>query len=415
MKKWLLILLVAVSFSMLVGCGDEPCSCNGDSVNGCVPTDGGTDALNPAPATDTTVPDTVTASSTAVDFADSASNTALDTVISDSSSLGGQDTQTEAGVSGDSVAGIESDATETDSASESQADSSGMDTTGGGDTGLDCAGMKWECGTGTNNKGYSLDCGASGGGGCANTGQWCNGNKCETCNTDDRCGPSCVACGTGSLADKAHCLDGERCVACIQNDDCPAETPACNVADGTCVECTRDDDCRTGSNAWVSPIGVCTPGNVCTCWVPENNPTAECHSNESCPDGFYCAQDIHGSGRFVCMRECAAQQPYWGGIACSARYTMVAAERVWAPFTTCFAFARFGANCEADEGGIPDDSKCRISDDLEDGYCMEQADGRFACTFSCYNTDFPLDNVCPTYPGVMDACDDYIGICHVPE
>jgi hypothetical protein len=182
-------------------------------------------------------------------------------------------------------------------------------------------------------------------------------------------------------------------VACTEKDHCQEQrpaTPVCDETTGHCAECLEDQDCRPGSHApYPSPYGVCTAERVCTCWVKEANPTGNCGS-KTCPEGYVCAQDYLGETRFACLRECASPgSAIVRGLSCTERITSTIPLFVWAPVTTCHAFARFFTDCSAAIG------ICSIDGvgGLDDGICT----GSGFCTYACWTDPPPTkhDEWCP--------------------
>ena len=197
----------------------------------------------------------------------------------------------------------------------------------------------------------------------------CEAGACEACGyTDTGCGPSCQDCTAG---DFPHC-------------DTEATTPGC-------VQCTEDDHCRLGSTPpYNSPIGLCTPDRTCTCVVETQE--GDCDSNLDCPNGTVCAQDFYNDGsgaeHYVCLDACTSPGDPENGLACQNKPTVAGGNAdVWVPMTSCYAFERFGADCEHDVGGAPDPNKCRLSGDLRDGTCEEDPviSGLYRCTYSCWD------------------------------
>jgi hypothetical protein len=277
---------------------------------------------------------------------------------------------------GDAAADTDAD-TDIDTDTDTDADT---DTDTDSDTDTDtcepepgCAELGWECGTGDNGCGTSLDCDDEIG--CAATGEWCDGHDCATCDTVDHCDDACTACPTTAPL-------------------CFAETAG---EAGTCVECTDDAGCRDGAAPFDSPLGVCTPDHTCTCWV--DTPTWECGSVSDCPTGYACAQDITGSAHFVCLRSCVTAAVPENGMTCETRNTPTTPALVWAPMTTCFAFDKFGSDCSGDVGMCSVDGTGGIAD----AFCPDGV-----CTYSCFDTSHH-DTWCPN-----GNCVDSNNYCEVP-
>ena len=409
MKKFLLFPFLLIA----IGCADKTCSCDDDS-GACSSTDSqnySTDSQTSigTEATDSdSVPDTVTQSEEDTSIA-TESITETDTTVvvntdseSDTNTGDDSDSDTATGTDMDTDSETET-AVATDSDSETESE---MDT----DTGESCAEMNWTCGTGINSKGNVLDCDMDVG--CGDTGYWCSSHQCIQCNTDAHCGDNCAACGEDTFIAQPRCLEGASCVECLQDEDCPTDRPACDLNTHGCVQCTSDTHCRIGENPWVAAIAVCAPDHQCTCWSDSEDPAASC-SADSCPDGFVCAQDVSGTTHFVCLKSCAAEMAHQNGIACTQRYTIGDPALVWGPFSSCYAFSRYGEDCESAAGNTPDPAKCRISAEYDDGQCVESENG-FNCSYSCWNTDAHDDSVCPGWPEDTDACASPGDICKLP-
>ena len=124
-----------------------------------------------------------------------------------------------------------------------------------------------------------------------------------------------------------------------------------------CGECTADTDCP-------GPVGVCTPAGVCTCAAADSNPTAKCQNNTDCSDESYvCVWDYHSgeadtesdfdsdsasdgqlateSSHLVCLRQCFEEGKHGEGLRCEERVPVSGVPTlVWAPPTTCYAYAQ---------------------------------------------------------------------------
>ena len=343
-----------------------------------------------------------------------------------------------------------------------------IDTGTGSDTGPGCADLLWECGIDTNTAGVELDCNIDIGG-CAATGEWCENHLCTACNTDDHCGVNCVACGGA----EPKCIDGQ-CVECGQDTDCPDNEPICNTNNNTCVECLVDSHCRpdvivvavadtdtpadTGDSSsgtdsdtvsdtvdttsatvdtavdtdtsfdtdtmyvvdtgkpFLSPLGVCTPDNTCSCWV--GTPTAQdtdvsevlrrdCDVDTDCPDNSYrCLRDywlddgvhdpiFHKSCLRVCNSDWTGQ--VYNGLECRQFDSIF----VWVPMTTCYAFNQLNADCSSDTYMCSvDGNDMNGTGDILDGACNSDV-----CTYRCADsnwcaedaecgTSFPFEGSC---------------------
>jgi hypothetical protein len=251
--------------------------------------------------------------------------------------------------------------------------------------------------------------------------RFCNNDfSCESCTADEACGTSCEPCPyetpicVGETPDVAVCEcdetseletcgNGSHCVAgaCEACDldtacgpscqDCTAttDTPFCDMSEnggqGACVQCLDNSDCRDGSTEpFNSPLGVCTPDKTCTCWVPQNDQTASC-TNNSCPEGFVCAQDLLGDTHDACLKTCDIAQEPIAGMACEIRNTATTPALVWVPVTTCYAFDKFGEGCSG--GGAICSVDGLRPGGVNDGTCVAEF-----CTYSCADGD---DNWCP--------------------
>lgn len=202
----------------------------------------------------------------------------------------------------------------------------------------------------------------------------------------DGCG-DWIDCGScGGVADR--CVDGGCVDDCasfecgpspilgVECGPCAGDRPRCDVDNGTCHECLTDEDCRDGGVA-PSPVGLCAPGRVCTCWVENGAPRGGCGGDNECPEGYRCARDWDDGfdAHAVCLRTCDGG--VGDGIECEIRAP--ATELVWAPATTCFARARWREDCGgADaECGLFKEGKC---DDLQ---CTYRCSGDLDCPGEC--------------------------------
>ena len=220
--------------------------------------------------------------------------------------------------------------TDTDSDTETDTDTC--------DPGPNCDDLDWECDTGYNECGDFLTCPD-----CP-TAQWCDDHTCEPCNDNLHCGDLCV--------------------------ECTITEPLCDTILGECVECLTDAHCQPGGvSPFISPLGICAPDGMCTCYV-NGSETWQCTSVSECPTGYQCAQDLPGNIHFVCLRDCSPTGIPADGITCENRITSTGNADVWAPMTTCFAFDMFGEDCSGD-GTI-----CSVdgSGGLADGYCVDATD-----------------------------------------
>jgi hypothetical protein len=235
---------------------------------------------------------------------------------------------------------------------------------------------------------------------------WCDTEhgECKPCTEDFACGAGCVVCGEGVYSGLPRCSSGS-CVECLVSGDCSSEQPVCDTSGNSCHECLSDSDCRTEGSVFSSPVGVCTPDKTCTCWTPADAPDGACTSS-SCPDGYTCAEDKPGTAHYVCLKECSELSEPVTGIGCINRDTLPSHDSapVWVPMTTCYAFSRFGSDCES--GGLADDNKCRINSTLDDGRCEENGT-LFTCTYSCWDGASGSDNWCPS----GFTCDKTSNLC----
>jgi hypothetical protein len=220
----------------------------------------------------------------------------------------------------------------------------------------------------------------------------CNeSGSCKACgHTADACGPACADCTAG------------------------LNTPYCDTgrAEPACVQCLTDDHCREAPVS--SSLGSCTEDRTCTCVVEEEK--WECNDQSDCPEGTYCARDAENYidpdtyEHYACLAACVTPGDPRSGLACEERPTRSDGPRpVWAPMTSCYAFWRFGADCEHDVGGAPDPNKCRLSFELDDGTCVQVGASDYRCTYSCWDDTSGQgeDSWCPN-----NSCD--IQYCNVP-
>ncbi len=223
------------------------------------------------------------------------------------------------------------------------------------------------------------------GGPCADT-HYCEEDSCvrkksngEECQDADAC--------ASHYCDTICCEPNGPC--CVDQSECGGQTPVCS-SEFRCVECGEHADCQitAGDIAPLdSPLGLCTPDHLCTCWV--ENEKDPCDSSLQCPadNNFVCAQDGSTGDHFSCLRRCT-EESLSLGMACVNRTTAeYGAVTVWAPVTSCYAFNTFDAPCTGD-------GNCSVFDapPYEDGTCHDQR-----CTYSCLNTvtEEPDDNWCP--------------------
>ena len=78
-----------------------------------------------------------------------------------------------------------------------------------------------------------------------------------------------------------------------------------------------------------SPVGVCAPDRVCTCWSETEK--GSCTSSDQCPDGwnFVCASDVAENDHFTCLRRCT-EDAVVDGLICEDRVTAEGGlVRVW--------------------------------------------------------------------------------------
>ena len=62
--------------------------------------------------------------------------------------------------------------------------------------------------------------------------------------------------------------------------------------------------------------------------------------------------------------------------------------------TSCYAYERFGKDCEHDVGGTGDDNKCWLSFELGDATCRTVGASTFLCTYSCWDGEAGQDSWC---------------------
>ncbi|MCP4604623.1 MAG: hypothetical protein GY847_29565, partial [Proteobacteria bacterium] len=231
----------------------------------------------------------------------------------------------------------------------------------------------------------------------------CDNSNCEK---DHDAGLSCVEssdCKTGNCTNDVCCASGQTCcdepndctdaeasicsstnhycVSCSDEDLCSSQyqnEPVCKTDAGVCVECTRQEHCRmvdAGNDPMNSPVGLCTPDNVCTCWG--QNSTWNCTASSQCPPDFHCALDYDGPGfhdHAFCLRSCTSESGPVNGLECGSRTIAESGKRlVWVPMTTCYAFDKYGETCSGS------DSDCSVLTSAPyDGKC-----DNLKCTYSC--------------------------------
>ena len=182
--------------------------------------------------------------------------------------------------------------------------------------------------------------------------RYCNNNVCCTSpGQDDRCCQNESGCNIPNQI----CSAEFTCRPCDADAQCSTQypsTPRCDEPNGVCVECLENAHCRDATAPFQSPLGICTPQNICTCYVETE--TWGCSQQSECPSGFVCAEDtIHvmqtNIDHYVCLRPCDNDQYLVDGIACESRkIPSQNSTLVWAPMTTCYAFEQFGRSCSAE-------------------------------------------------------------------
>jgi hypothetical protein len=223
----------------------------------------------------------------------------------------------------------------------------------------------------------------------------------KTCVRKKANGDDCAEAGecTSGFCDTICCAAGGPC--CKDQSECNEQTPVCS-SEYQCVECEEHDDCQKTAEEvapFDSPLGLCTPDHVCTCWV--ENETESCDSSLECPSesNFVCARDGLSGDHFSCLRRCTADV-LSSGLACTHRLTAeYGGVKVWAPMTSCYAFNKLDASCNRD-------GDCSIyqAPPYDDGVCHNES-----CTYSCLNgaTEAPDDNWCPENYTCGDAPEAY--------
>lgn len=224
----------------------------------------------------------------------------------------------------------------------------------------------------------------------------CQSEHCDKvcCQSDG--GPCCEG-PLDCSAPTEICSAEHLCVSCAKDDRCAEQysmRPHCQ--EGECVECTEHAHCQDGD--FDSPVGACTPTNKCTCWVPKEDPRwGDCDDHSICDEisqktgeEFLCARDTNITGHFVCLRKCDSEKSPESGIECRFRETIDdkygSQPRFWAPMTTCFAFIRYGKECDK----ITDCSA--LSTNFYEGYCLPNQ----ACTYGCQDdNNKDQDSWCP--------------------
>ena len=428
------ILIVCMSLSGCVFKDDPEELTYGTSGDGDSDSDSDTDADTATDSHTSTDSATTTDSGTESNGSDESDST------SDTRTDSDRETETATDTNSDTI--IESG---TDTSSDSASDTLVVEDT---DTGENCTVLTWECGTGSNSKGVLLDCDAEIG---CESGSRCNEHACVSCNTDSHCGESCAVCGENGFVSKTRCFDDTDdtdfpvCVQCLTDADCPVDRPNCDPELHECFECFTNAHCRpdteiiqivatdsdTGTDMdtdsdtsidtnsatagpdtdtayirdtehpWKSPLGVCTPDNTCTCWVPTPDSEVEnieselmvgCMTNSECPsDEYNCLRDYYDDTpvtplyHLACLRLCDAGEEgqISAGLECRSFDGTVFA---WIPMTTCFAFSKIYDDCSSQtficsvdgNGNINDaaclNGKCTYRCD-DDNWCPESSSG----------------------------------------
>ncbi len=87
-------------------------------------------------------------------------------------------------------------------------------------------------------------------------GQYCAGDVCKACNTDDHCGPTCQACSSAT----PRCKDGSTCVECLFTSHCP---PGEYCSSNTCQPCSTLTHCGPTCVACATGQTCCGPTGGC--------------------------------------------------------------------------------------------------------------------------------------------------------
>ncbi len=129
-----------------------------------------------------------------------------------------------------------------------------------------------------------------------------------------------------------------------------------------------------------SSIGVCTPDQVCTCWVDDSVAEPgrwECIYDGQCPADYVCVWDYQAGviTHTACVRTCETENDSGLGLFCEHREPVAAGTFVWVPKTTCFAYANVGESC------VGLDNQCSAVDGYNEGACRN-----LKCTYSCEDT-----------------------------
>jgi hypothetical protein len=146
------------------------------------------------------------------------------------------------------------------------------------------------------------------------TGKFCNMNgKCESCMTDEHCGPECMPC----VSPTPICKAGEKCVGCFKDEDCTKG----NFCDGTmCVPCNDIDPLHCGTECInCGEYHKCEGGSCVLCDKPENcgkaclpcpNELPFCypatHECSQCLDDNACEEKDHCENG-TCVPDCSVQ------------------------------------------------------------------------------------------------------------
>ncbi|MBN2714852.1 MAG: hypothetical protein JXX14_03290 [Deltaproteobacteria bacterium] len=283
-----------------------------------------------------------------------------------------------------------------------------------------------------------------------------NGMGCVECLSDQDCGTSAPACDT----------DNNICVECVTNQQCRPEVVVVTIYDTepdtetatdtesvTNTDSASDADTSTATNTepdtavdtdtvvdtdtgvldtnmadtetaylvdtdkpWLSPMGVCTPDNTCSCWtetplITDSDDTAvlrrDCQTDADCPsEEFMCLRDYYFDDGIndpiyhkTCLRICSAM---WGGqVINGLECRQYGPNFVWVPVTTCYAFSQLGANCAVDNykcsvDGLDLDS----NGDINDAVCINGS-----CTYGCDTDEWcPNESSCGTEVPFFGTC-----------
>ena len=87
-------------------------------------------------------------------------------------------------------------------------------------------------------------------------GRWCDGVRCQDCDTDEHCGATCDDCtALGEVCGE----DGAQCVSCQSDEDCEAGF-RCEF--GACYACNTSEHCGVDCIACPDDLPECAAGGL---------------------------------------------------------------------------------------------------------------------------------------------------------